>query len=77
MASAMKSEADEMLARVSAKGYDAYQSEIAVGGLPVFRVRVGRLATREEALAVGEQLQREEGLAVWLTRAPTSEIGRR
>lgn len=68
MASALESEADEVLAQLLTRGYAAYGVRALVGNLPVFRVRVGWCATREEAVALADRLRRQERLDTWIVR---------
>ena len=48
--------------RLRAKGFDAYTVTAPIGGVMWYRTRVGRFKDRNEAKAVEERLQREEGL---------------
>ncbi len=72
MASALESEADDVLAQLLARGYAAYEVQTLVGTLPVFRVRVGWCATREEAAALAERIRRQERLDTWIVREPAT-----
>ena len=62
----VRSEAEAIAKRLSAKGYAAYV--LASGTPSVFRVRVGKFSTRREADSVASRLQREEQLKPWVTR---------
>lgn len=72
MASALESEANDVLAQLLARGHAAYGVQALVGNLPVFRVRVGWCATREEAAALAERLRRQERLDTWIVREPAT-----
>jgi cell division septation protein DedD len=63
----VRSEADAIVKRLSAKGYAAYVHS-PPGAANVFRVRVGGYKTRREADAVAAKLQKEEQFKPWVTR---------
>ncbi len=63
-----RSEANAMAEKLAAKGYGAYVVPPAAGAPSVFRVRVGRYATRREAESMAARLQREEQFTPWITR---------
>ena len=63
-----RSEANTMAEKLAAKGYSAYVVPPAAGAPSVFRVRVGRYATRREAESIAARLQREEQFTPWITR---------
>jgi cell division septation protein DedD len=64
----VRSEADAIAKRLSAKGYSAYVLAPASGSPSVFRVRVGKFQTRREAESVAAKLQKEEQFKPWVTR---------
>jgi cell division septation protein DedD len=64
----VRSEADAIAKRLSAKGYAAYVLTPADGSPSVFRVRVGKFTTRREAETVAVRLQKEEQFKPWVTR---------
>lgn len=64
----VRSEADAIAKRLTSKGYSAYVLAPASGTPSVFRVRVGKFATRREADTVAARLQKEEQFKPWVTR---------
>ena len=64
----VRSEAEAIAKRLSAKGYDAYVLAPAGGTPAVYRVRVGKFPTRREADAMAARLKREEQFNPWVTR---------
>jgi cell division septation protein DedD len=64
----VRSEADAIAKRLSSKGYDAYVLPSASGAPQVFRVRVGKFASRREAESIATRLQKEEQFKPWVTR---------
>ena len=64
----VRSEADAMARRLTAKGYTAYVVSPPSGTPSVFRVRVGSYKTRREAEAMAARLQKEEQIKPWVTR---------
>ena len=64
----VRSEAEAIAKRLSAKGYSAYVNAPASGTPLVFRVRVGKFATRHDAEAIASKLQKEEQFKPWITR---------
>ena len=60
-----RSEADAVAKRLTAKGYSAY---VMTTDGSVYRVRVGRFKTRQDAEAVATRLQKEEQFKPWITR---------
>jgi cell division septation protein DedD len=64
----VRSEADAMARRLTAKGYTAYVVAPPSGTPAVFRVRVGSYKTRREAEAMAARLQKEEQIKPWVTR---------
>ncbi len=63
----VRSEADAIARRLSGKGYRAYVVAPA-NGTSMFRVRVGKFASRREAESVAARLQKEEQFKPWITR---------
>ena len=63
----VRSEADAIAKRLTAKGYQAYVQTPA-NGPSVFRVRVGTFKTRQEAESVAAKLQKEEQFKPWVTK---------
>lgn len=59
-------EAESMVGRLVGKGYRAYVIAPAPGAPNLFRVRVGKYATRAEADRVVARLKREEKLDPWI-----------
>jgi cell division protein FtsN len=55
--------AEELIDRLKNKGYNAYVTEANVQGKTWYRVRVGRFASREEALKTETALKNNEGYA--------------
>lgn len=49
------------------RGYDAFVARNEIGGKVLFRVRVGRFSSREEALEHAEALKKVEGINGWVT----------
>jgi len=64
----VRSEAEAIAKRLSAKGYAAYVLTPPSGTPAVFRVRVGKFPTRREAETVASKLQKEEQFKPWVTR---------
>lgn len=52
--------AQNLVEKLKAKGYDAYRVPTSVKGRTWYRVRVGRLSTRQEARELQENLQTKE-----------------
>jgi len=59
-------EAETMAGRLVSKGYRAYVIAPAPGAPNLFRVRIGKFATRAEADRVVSRLKREEKLDPWI-----------
>lgn len=59
-----RSEADAMVKRLSAKGYEAFVQAPAENAPAIFRVRVGNYSTRSEAETAAARLQKEGQLRV-------------
>jgi septal ring-binding cell division protein DamX len=64
----VRSEADAIAKRLSAKGYAAYVQTPPNGTASVFRVRIGTFKTRHEAETVAAKLQKEEQFKPWVTK---------
>ena len=64
----VRSEADAIAKRLTAKGYAAYVMAPPAGTPSVFRVRVGKFSTRREAESIAARLQKEEQFKPWVTR---------
>jgi septal ring-binding cell division protein DamX len=63
------SDAEALAGRLKAKGYRPFVALNASGPPSArYRVRVGKYPTRNEAVAVGQKLQREERFEPWVTR---------
>lgn len=56
-------EAERLAEKLSEKTYDAYIERAIVGGMERYRVRVGRLASRSEAVKLQALLKSREGFA--------------
>jgi DedD protein len=63
----VRGEAEAIAKRLNAKGYQAYVVAPAKG-VSVYRVRVGKFSTRQEAQAAAARLQKEEQFKPWVTR---------
>jgi cell division septation protein DedD len=62
-------DAEALAGRLKAKGYRPFVALNASGPPSArYRVRVGKYPTRNEAVAVGQKLQREERFEPWVTR---------
>ena len=64
----VRSEAEAIAKRLTAKGYAAYVLAPPSGTPTVFRVRVGKFPSRREAESVAAKLKKEEQLNPWVTR---------
>jgi cell division septation protein DedD len=64
----VRSEAEEIARRLSAKGFPSFVTTPESGAPDVFRVRVGRYPDRREAERVARRLQQEEQFKPWITR---------
>ncbi|MES1254060.1 MAG: SPOR domain-containing protein [Acidobacteriota bacterium] len=64
----VRGEADAIAKRLASKGYGAYVLPSASGSPQVFRVRVGKFASRREAESIATRLQKEEQFKPWVTR---------
>jgi cell division septation protein DedD len=63
-----RGEADAVARRLTRKGYDAYVIEPSGRANRVYRVRVGRFASRGEADQLKDRLAREEQFKPWVTQ---------
>jgi cell division septation protein DedD len=61
-----RSEAEAMVKRLSAKGYEAFVQAPANGAPSIFRVRVGNYSTRSEAETVAAKLEKEGQFQPWV-----------
>jgi cell division septation protein DedD len=59
-------EADAMVKRLSAKGYEAFVQAPATGAPSIFRVRVGNYSTRSEAETAAAKLEKEGQFKPWV-----------
>ena len=64
----VRSEADAIAKRLSAKGYAAYVQTPSNGTPSVYRVRIGTFKTKREAETIAAKLQKEEQVKPWVTR---------
>jgi cell division septation protein DedD len=64
-----RSEADAMVKRLSAKGYEAFVQAPAQNAPAIFRVRVGNYATRGEAETAAARLEKESQFKPWIDHA--------
>ena len=63
-----RAEAEAIVKRLVAKGYQAYVLVPSPGAPPVYRVQVGRFSTRGEADRTAARLRKEEQFTPWVTR---------
>jgi cell division septation protein DedD len=63
----VRAEADAVAKRLASKGYAAYVVAPA-DGATVYRVRVGKFGTRDEAEPLKAKLENEEQFKPWITR---------
>jgi cell division septation protein DedD len=61
-----RGEADAMVKRLAARGYEAYVQAPATGSPSVFRVRVGNYQTRREAESVAARIEKEGQFKPWV-----------
>ncbi len=59
-------EANAIVERFKLYGYDAYVAEVSRDGRPFYRVRVGRLETEKEAIALKGQLMEQQQIEGWV-----------
>jgi cell division septation protein DedD len=64
----VRSEADAIARRLTAKGYAAYVQAPSKGTAAVYRVRIGTFKTKREADTVAARLKKEEQFTPWVTR---------
>jgi cell division septation protein DedD len=62
-----RTEADAIVKRLVAKGYQAYVLNPLPGKPPVYRVQVGRYQNRADADRIASRLQKEEQFTPWVT----------
>jgi len=49
-------------------GYDAYyQEHTTASNQNIYRIRIGKFATREEALQMAAEIKNNQGLSTWVT----------
>ena len=63
-----RNEAEAIVKRLVAKGYQAYVLVPSPGAPPVYRVQVGRFTSRGEADRTAARLRKEEQFTPWVTR---------
>lgn len=63
-----RAEAEVVARRLSGKGYAVYVVDPAPGAKAVFRVRVGKYASLDEAQRISSRLAQEEKLKPWIIR---------
>lgn len=49
-------------------GYDAYSIEFITNNKTLYRIRIGRFATRDDALEVADKISNDQGLPTWVTQ---------
>ena len=64
----VQSEADAIADRLASKGYAAYVLSPASGTPQIYRVRIGKFASRREAETMAAKLEKEEQFKPWVTR---------
>ena len=64
----LRSEADAIARKLSAKGYAAYVLNPAAGTPQIYRVRIGKYGSRREAETIATKLEKEEQFKPWVTR---------
>ena len=64
----IRSEADAIAKRLTARGYAAYVMNPAAGTPQIYRVRVGKFGSRREAETIATKLEKEEQFKPWVTR---------
>jgi cell division septation protein DedD len=64
----IRSEADAIAKKLSAKGYAAYVLNPAAGTPQIYRVRIGKFGSRREAETIATKLEKEEQFKPWVTR---------
>ena len=63
-----RAEAEVVARRLSGKGYAVYVVDPEPGAKAVFRVRVGKYASLDEAQRISSRLAQEEKLKPWIIR---------
>lgn len=63
-----RTEADAIVKRLAAKGYQAFVVNPVPGKPPVYKVQVGRFAERGEAEKTAARLKSQEQYSPWVTR---------
>jgi cell division septation protein DedD len=63
-----KEKAETMIKNLNGQGYDAYYYEVDVKGVKYYRIRCGRLPTRDDASKYSQRLEEESGLKGYVTR---------
>ena len=63
-----RTEAENLVRRLSDKGYSAYVVPPAAGTPAVYRVRVGKFKERREAESTAARIQKEEQFKPWIVR---------
>ena len=63
-----RSDAEAIVKRLVAKGYQAYVLNPLPGKPPVYRVQVGRYQSRADADRIAARLKKEEQFSPWVTR---------
>lgn len=48
-------------------GYDAYSIEFITNNKTLYRIRIGKFATRDDALEVADKITNDQGLPTWVT----------
>ena len=64
----LRSEADAIAKKLSAKGYAAYVLNPPAGTPQIYRVRIGKYGSRREAETIATKLEKEEQFKPWVTR---------
>lgn len=49
-------------------GYDAYSIEFTTNNKTLYRIRIGKFATRDDALEVADKISNDQGLPTWVTQ---------
>lgn len=49
-------------------GYDAYSIEHTTNTKTLYRIRIGKFATRDDALKVADRISNDQGLPTWVTQ---------
>lgn len=67
LSSPEREKAEQTVERLKTGGLQAFLSPVEVGGLTMYRVRVGPFASREAANKVAERIRKEYRLDTWVT----------